>query len=153
MRDLLHRGDRAMIYIFIASSYFPWLSLMPNLIIAADVTSKSSSSLLPRILSSLGVSTLVAADLRWLVWFLAAMGILYQQIFHEKYKWLETLIYVLIGLLPSLPFVHGVSFIQIFQITTGGIYSCLISLGRFSRSMGIEAGWSLLYYRSHILQS
>ena len=111
MRDFLHRGDRAMIYIFIASSYFPWLSLMPNLSIAAESTIKSSSSLLPRILSSLGVSTLVAADLRWLVWFLAAMGILYQQIFHEKYKWLETLIYVVIGLLPSLPFVHSVSFI------------------------------------------
>jgi monocyte-to-macrophage differentiation protein len=91
--------------------FFPWLSLMPNLSVAAEATNKSSFSLLPTILSSLGVSTLVAADLRWFVWCLAAMGILYQQIFHEKYKWLETLIYVLIGLLPSLPFVHGVSFI------------------------------------------
>nr|CAH0111468.1 unnamed protein product [Daphnia galeata] len=122
MRDFLHRGDRAMIYIFIASSYFPWLSLMPNLSIAAEVTSKSSSSLLPRILSSLGVSTLVAADLRWLVWFLAAMGILYQQIFHEKYKWLETLIYVLIGLLPSLPFVHGDDFQGVWELKLGGAF-------------------------------
>ena len=109
MRDVLHRGDRAMIYIFIASSYFPWLSLMPNISVASDTINKSSSSLLPTILSWFGISSLVAEDLRWLVWFLAAMGILYQQIFHEKYKWLETFIYVLIGLLPSLPFVHSVS--------------------------------------------
>lgn len=108
VRDVLHRGDRAMIYIFIASSYFPWLSLTPSLAVAEE-TIKSSSSLLPIIFSWFGFSSLVAADLRWLVWFLAAMGILYQQIFHEKYKWLETFIYVLIGLVPSLPFVHSVS--------------------------------------------
>lgn len=108
-RDVLHRGDRAMIYIFIASSYFPWLTLMPNLSVAEGVTSQSSSSLLQMLLSSIGLNSLVAADFRWSVWFLAAMGILYQQIFHEKYKWLETFIYVVIGLLPSLPFVHSVS--------------------------------------------
>lgn len=118
MRDVLHRGDRAMIYVFIASSYFPWLSLMPNLSVAAEMSNKSSSSLLPTILSWFGVSSLVAADLRWLVWFLAAMGILYQQIFHEKYKWLETLIYVLIGLLPSLPFVHSVSYKVLKQFSS-----------------------------------
>nr|SVE90840.1 EOG090X0FVK [Daphnia sinensis]SVE92089.1 EOG090X0FVK [Daphnia sinensis] len=120
IREVLHRGDRAMIYIFIASSYFPWLSLVPNLNITAEVTNKSSSSLLPTLLSWCGVSSLIAADLRWLVWFLAAMGILYQQIFHEKYKWLETLIYVLIGLLPSLPFVHGDEFQGVWELKLGG---------------------------------
>nr|CAG4637430.1 EOG090X0FVK [Ceriodaphnia reticulata]SVE73257.1 EOG090X0FVK [Ceriodaphnia reticulata] len=120
MRDVLHRGDRAMIYVFIASSYFPWLSLMPNLSVDAETSSKSSSSLLPTILSWFGINSLVAADLRWLVWFLAAMGILYQQIFHEKYKWLETLIYVLIGLLPSLPFVHGDEFQGVWELKLGG---------------------------------
>nr|SVE75454.1 EOG090X0FVK [Daphnia dolichocephala] len=120
IRGILHRGDRAMIYIFIASSYFPWLSLVPNISDTAEATNKLSSSLLPSLLSWCGVNSLVAADLRWLVWFLAAMGILYQQIFHEKYKWLETLIYVLIGLLPSLPFVHSDEFQGVWELKVGG---------------------------------
>lgn len=123
IREVLHRGDRAMIYIFIASSYFPWLSLVPNLNVTAEITNKPSSSLLPTLLSWCGVSSLVVADLRWLVWFLAAMGILYQQIFHEKYKWLETLIYVLIGLLPSLPFVHGVSNFSFLKLKLTSCYN------------------------------
>ena len=106
IRDILHRGDRAMIYIFIAASYYPWLTLVPNV----HEESKSSSSILSTILSWLGISSIVAADLRWTVWFLAAMGILYQHIFHEKYKWLETLFYIAIGLIPALPFLHKVIF-------------------------------------------
>lgn len=75
-RDLLHRGDRAMIYLFIAGSYTPWLNL--------------------RHLDG------VSEELRWAVWLLATLGILYQQIFHERYKALETTFYVVIALLPSL---------------------------------------------------
>ena len=113
MRTALHRGDRAMIYIFIASSYFPWLSLIPNAAKISMHSDQTSLSLLPNFLSWMGVSSDIAADLRWTIWFLAAMGILYQQIFHEKYKWLETLIYVIIGLVPSVPFLHHVSVLYI----------------------------------------
>nr|CAG4648950.1 EOG090X0FVK [Polyphemus pediculus] len=67
------------------------------------------------------MDTLVA-DLRWTVWFLAAMGILYQQIFHEKYKWLETVIYVLISLLPSLPFVHRDELPGLWELKVGGVF-------------------------------
>ena len=65
--------------------------------------------MLPTVLSWFGINSVLAADLRWTVWFLAAMGILYQQIFHEKYKWLETFFYVLVSLVPSIPFLHQVS--------------------------------------------
>ena len=78
MRDLLHRGDRAMIYLFIAGSYTPWLTLK-------TYTPNS-----------------YAVELTWAIWILASMGILYQQMFHEKYKWLETTIYVTVALAPSL---------------------------------------------------
>lgn len=76
IRDLFHRGDRAMIYLFIAGSYTPWLHLR-------DFSGPS-------------------VELRWFVWVLATFGIVYQQLFHEKYKALETCFYVLIALLPSL---------------------------------------------------
>jgi len=75
-RNLLHRSDRAMIYLFIAGSYTPWLNL--------------------RHLDGISV------ELRWAVWLLALLGITYQQLFHERYKALETFFYVVIATLPSL---------------------------------------------------
>ena len=78
LRDLFHRGDRAMIYLFIAGSYTPWLT----------IKSYQPESL--------------AHQLTWLVWVLAILGIIYQQLFHEKYKLLETTIYVTVALAPSL---------------------------------------------------
>lgn len=78
LKDLLHRGDRAMIYVFIASSSFPWLCLRP----------------LP--------TGCLAAELHWGVWILASLGILYQQWFHERFKWLETTFYMLVSLVPCL---------------------------------------------------
>ncbi|XP_031353187.1 monocyte to macrophage differentiation factor 2 isoform X3 [Photinus pyralis] len=80
LKDVLHRCDRAMIYIFIAGSYFPWLTLQS----------------LP--------SNCWASSMKWLVWLLAALGIVYQQVFHEKYKMLETICYVIMGIFP-FPFI------------------------------------------------
>lgn len=56
LKDVLHRMDRAMIYIFIAGSYFPWLNL--------GHTSH------PYIICSL----------KWWIWVLAVLGIIYQQV-------------------------------------------------------------------------
>ncbi|XP_068202804.1 monocyte to macrophage differentiation factor 2 [Palaemon carinicauda] len=78
LKEVLHRSDRAMIYVFIASSYTPWLLLRP----------------LP-----LDSWTL---HLRWGIWVLAVLGIMYQQLFHERFKMLETIFYLIIGILPSL---------------------------------------------------
>jgi monocyte-to-macrophage differentiation protein len=78
LKELFHRGDRAMIYLFIAGSYTPWLCLKDY---PEDAWTHS---------------------LRSAVWLLAALGIVYQQVFHERYKWLETTFYVFIGLVPAL---------------------------------------------------
>lgn len=78
LKEVLHRSDRAMIYIFIATSYTPWLLLRPM---------------------PLDSWTL---HLRWGIWVLAVLGILYQQLFHERFKMLETVFYLIIGILPSL---------------------------------------------------
>lgn len=103
---------------------FRWLTLTPNLDRLGLKSYGSSSSLLPVLLSWLGIDSFLAADLRWTVWFLAAMGILYQQLFHEKYKWLETIIYVIIGLVPALPFVHGVSQSMWISSLVGDLFIC-----------------------------
>lgn len=82
LRDFLHRCDRACIYFFIAASYTPWLTLR-------DMT-----------------PSCWFLHVRWLVWLLAFLGILYQQLYHEKYKWLETAIYIVVGLFPSVVVIH-----------------------------------------------
>ena len=48
-------------------------------------------------------------QLSWIIWIWASLGILYQQMFHERYKWLETTIYVTIALAPSLAVFEMVS--------------------------------------------
>ncbi|KAG5673971.1 hypothetical protein PVAND_003967 [Polypedilum vanderplanki] len=100
MKDILHRLDRAMIYIFIAGSYYPWLTLE---------NFKYPS---------------IATFLRWLIWVLALIGVLYQQIFHERYKCVETIFYILIGLTPAiiLVTVYGHEFIAMVELEIGGIF-------------------------------
>jgi monocyte-to-macrophage differentiation protein len=56
LKDLLHRMDRAMIYIFIAGSYFPWLLLEHFKF------------------------TFIVSVLKYLIWILASLGIIYQQV-------------------------------------------------------------------------
>lgn len=56
LKDVLHRMDRAMIYVFIAGSYFPWLNLGHT------------------------QHPYIICVLKWLIWVLAGLGILYQQV-------------------------------------------------------------------------
>ncbi|GLH06564.1 hypothetical protein R5R35_002798 [Gryllus longicercus] len=97
LKDVLHRGDRAMIYVFIAASYFPWLTLQP----------------LP--------PSGWAAELRWFVWVLASLGIIYQQMFHEQYKCLETFFYLVMGIMPALAIVEMNEFSGLTELKIGGI--------------------------------
>jgi len=93
--DILHRSDRAMIYLFIAGSYTPWLSLKHL--------------------------TGVSNELRWAVWLLAILGIIYQQTFHEKYKWLETTFYVIIALSPSIAILEMPDTSGLTELQLGGV--------------------------------
>uniref|UniRef100_A0A1L8EDL9 Putative macrophage maturation-associated protein n=1 Tax=Haematobia irritans TaxID=7368 RepID=A0A1L8EDL9_HAEIR len=99
IKNVLHRCDRAMIYIFIAASYFPWLQLEnPN-------------------------HSNVLVCLEWLIWLLAAIGITYQQIFHERFKCLETCFYILMGLGPALAvFGTGHEFPGMTELKLGGFF-------------------------------
>jgi len=84
-----------MIYLFIAGSYTPWLQLK-------HINGPS-------------------AELRWAVWVLATLGILYQQLFHEKYKALETLFYVVVALTPSLAVFEMDEVEGLFELQVGGV--------------------------------
>jgi len=98
LKHILHRCDRAMIYVFIAGSYTPWLTL---------------KNLEPK--DGWGVF------LRWAIWPFASMGIAYQQLFHEKYKSIETLFYIMIGVLPSLVVYEMVDEEGLSELKLGGV--------------------------------
>lgn len=149
LKNLFHRGDRAMIYLFIAGSYTPWLMLK-----AYDPPDGWAS------------------QLKWQIWVLAFMGILYQQAFHEKYKWLETTFYVIIGLAPSYAVFEMVRFRlstwrtdlnkflshvfkNIIQLATFGCAHLVLTLmcvaGWFKWSIRIAIWWRCLSRRSVLL--
>ncbi|CAF0823663.1 unnamed protein product [Adineta ricciae] len=77
IRHLLHRVDRAIIYIFISASYTPWFLL--------------------RSIQSISTGFILT-----IVWTMAVLGIAYQIIYHERYKWLETCFYIVVGVLPGV---------------------------------------------------
>ena len=76
--------DRAMIYVFISANYYPWVLLLE----------------LPR--------DSWVTHLSWGIWVLAFLGIAYQQIFHEKYKLIEVILYLIVGALPGLVLQHTI---------------------------------------------
>ena len=63
---------------------------------------------------------------RWAVWLLALLGITYQQLFHEKYKALETTFYVLIATLPSLAVLEMVRFL--FNVTVFSLFNLQLNI-------------------------
>ena len=56
------------------------------------------------------------------MWLLALLGITYQQLFHERYKALETLFYVIIATLPSVAVLEMVGGGQDVMISISTLY-------------------------------
>ncbi|CAF3825812.1 unnamed protein product [Rotaria sordida] len=95
LRHLLHRIDRAVIYIFISSSYTPWLLLRSTQTISTTTTIT-------------------------IVWIMALLGITFQILFHERYKLLETCCYIIVGLLPAIVIIDMVEYDGLFEMGVGG---------------------------------
>ncbi len=45
-----------------------------------------------------------------IVWIMAILGIIYQILYHERYKFLETCIYIIVGLFPAIVIIDMVCF-------------------------------------------
>ncbi|KAK1343610.1 hypothetical protein QTO34_016390 [Cnephaeus nilssonii] len=95
----LHMCDRMVIYFFIAASYAPWLNLR-----------------------ELGPW---AAHMRWLVWVMASVGTVYVFFFHERYKLLELLCYVVMGFFPAVVILSMPNTEGLWELVTGGAFYCL----------------------------
>ncbi|XP_054970854.1 monocyte to macrophage differentiation factor 2 isoform X2 [Pan paniscus] len=95
----LHMFDRMVIYFFIAASYAPWLNLR-----------------------ELGPW---ASHMRWLVWIMASVGTIYVFFFHERYKLVELLCYVVMGFFPALVILSMPNTEGIWELVTGGVFYCL----------------------------
>ncbi|TRY68694.1 hypothetical protein TCAL_10187 [Tigriopus californicus] len=92
-----HRGDRAMIFLFIAGSYAPWLSLERVQLLH------------------------IHHDLQWglIVWTL--VGIVFQQLCHDRYKMVETLSYVIVATTPAFFLFDSISWQSLVHLSLGGL--------------------------------
>lgn len=95
LRTFFHYCDRATIYVFIASSYTPWLYLRST-------------------------STLFGEYMFAIVWIGAFCGIAYQIVFHEKYKILEIIFYLVVGVCPSIVVLDMVDVTGLTELAIGG---------------------------------
>ncbi|XP_052766601.1 monocyte to macrophage differentiation factor-like [Mya arenaria] len=95
LKHCLHIGDRAVIYIFIAASYTPWL-----------------------LLKDFGG---VDNFFMWVVWVGAVLGIIYQFLFHSKYKSLEVVFYLIIGICPAYAVTHMTDPSGVHELAVGGV--------------------------------
>lgn len=95
IRHLFHMGDRAVIYIFIAASYTPWLAL------------KDFGG--------------INYFFMWVVWIGCVLGILWQFLFHTKYKSWEVVFYLVVGICPAYAVTHMTDPSGVFELALGGI--------------------------------
>uniref|UniRef100_A0A3B4ADN3 Uncharacterized protein n=1 Tax=Periophthalmus magnuspinnatus TaxID=409849 RepID=A0A3B4ADN3_9GOBI len=90
-----HMCDRMAIYFFIAATYSPWLMLR-----------------------ELGPW---ACHMRWMIWVMAFAGSIYVFFFHERYKLLELLGYVSMGVVPALVILSMVERAGVGELAVGGL--------------------------------
>uniref|UniRef100_A0A8C5IRK5 Monocyte to macrophage differentiation associated 2 n=1 Tax=Junco hyemalis TaxID=40217 RepID=A0A8C5IRK5_JUNHY len=95
----LHMFDRMVIYFFIAASYAPWLNLR-----------------------ELGPW---ASHMRWIIWIMASIGTVYVFFFHERYKLVELVCYIIMGFFPALVILSMPNRDGLLELVAGGFFYCL----------------------------
>ncbi|KAK2908549.1 hypothetical protein Q8A67_004386 [Cirrhinus molitorella] len=104
-----HMCDRMVIYFFIAASYTPWLTLR-----------------------DLGPW---AAHMRWVVWVMASGGTAYVFFFHERFKVVELICYIAMGVFPALVILSMADRSGLCELLVGG--GCYVLGMAFFKSDGI----------------
>ncbi|XP_054549650.1 monocyte to macrophage differentiation factor 2 isoform X2 [Talpa occidentalis] len=66
-----------------------------------------------------------ASHMRWLVWIMASVGTIYVFFFHERYKLVELLCYVIMGFFPALVILSMPNTEGIWELMTGGVFYCM----------------------------
>ncbi|CAB4007951.1 monocyte to macrophage differentiation factor-like [Paramuricea clavata] len=99
LRWFLHLGDRFIIYGFIAASYMPWLLLQDVGYVGEAVT--------------------------WLLWSAAVLGTIYTFVFYEKYKVIEIILYLVIGICPSFSLFFARESKAVKELALGGAFYVL----------------------------
>ncbi|XP_038676975.1 monocyte to macrophage differentiation factor 2a isoform X1 [Scyliorhinus canicula] len=99
MEHCFHMFDRMVIYFFIAASYAPWLNLR-----------------------ELGPW---ASHMRWIIWMMACVGTVYVFQFHERYKIVELICYMVMGIFPALVILSMPNTDGLFELLVGGFFYCL----------------------------
>ncbi|KAL4241011.1 hypothetical protein ACF0H5_001790 [Mactra antiquata] len=93
-KRFFHIGDRAVIYVFIAASYTPWL-----------------------VLKDFGG---VAELFIWVVWVGCILGIIFQFLFHHRYRTLEVVFYLIVGICPAYAVTHMTDTAGLLELAIGG---------------------------------
>ncbi|XP_069760857.1 monocyte to macrophage differentiation factor 2a isoform X1 [Narcine bancroftii] len=99
MEHCFHMFDRMVIYFFIAASYAPWLNLR-----------------------ELGPW---AQHMRWIIWIMACIGTIYVFLFHERYKIVELICYMVMGVFPALVILSMPNTEGLFELLVGGFFYSL----------------------------
>ncbi|KAM4632258.1 monocyte to macrophage differentiation factor 2 isoform 2-T2 [Discoglossus pictus] len=66
-----------------------------------------------------------ASHMRWFIWIMATIGNIYVLFFHERYKLVELLCYVVMGLFPALVILSMANQDGLSELLFGGLFYCL----------------------------
>ncbi|XP_032086888.1 monocyte to macrophage differentiation factor 2 [Thamnophis elegans] len=65
-----------------------------------------------------------ASHMRWIIWIMASGGTLYVFFFHERYKLVELLCYLIMGFFPALVILSMPNTDGLVELVAGGIFYC-----------------------------
>ncbi|XP_048408688.1 monocyte to macrophage differentiation factor 2a isoform X2 [Stegostoma tigrinum] len=66
-----------------------------------------------------------ASHMRWIIWIMACVGTIYVFLFHERYKIVELICYMIMGIFPALVILSMPNTAGLSELLVGGFFYCL----------------------------